>query len=124
MSLSVYTMFNNVAADMLTDMAERFPGNKEMAACVVFHKMASKANVRLPYERFLEYAITPYGDRLIAHDDAFFMDTSYDDIAGERGSRFIEALKRLWSEMSEDDRKSVHDYLDLLMSIHGKISGA
>lgn len=118
----MYKMFNNVASDMLSDIADRFPRNKEMAACVAFHKMASVANVRLPYERFLEYAIIPYGDRLKAHDDAFFMETTYDDAAGDSGARFIDALKGLWAEMTEDDRQSVHQYLDLLLSIHCKIS--
>jgi hypothetical protein len=122
MSQSVYTVFNNIAHDMLTDMSDRFPGNQELAACLAFHNMACKANIRLPYEKFVEYAVVPYGDRLLAHDDAFFMEQSYEKVTGERGSGFVEALKNLWKHMAEDDRQSVHDYLDLLLSVHGKLS--
>lgn len=122
MAQSVYTVFNNIVSDMLTDMSDRFPGNQELSACLTFHKMACKANIRLPYEKFLEYAVIPYGDRLLAHDDAFFMEQSYENVAGESGSGFVEALKRLWQHMSGEDHQSVHDYLDLLLSVHGKLS--
>lgn len=125
MAQSVYTVFNNIVSDMLTDMSERFPGNKELAACLTFHKMACKANIRLPYEKFVEYAVVPYGDRLLAHDDAFFMEQRYDHLTtGEEGSGFVEALKRLWKHMSAEDRQSVHDYLDLVLSVHGKLAVA
>lgn len=119
---SVYTVFNNVVTDMLTDMSERFPQSRELSACATFHGMASKANVKLPYDKFVEYAILPYGDRLVAHDDAFFMDQGYEDVAGSEGSGFVSALKGLWKHMSPDDKKCVHDYLDLMLSVHDNIS--
>lgn len=122
MAQSVYTVFNNIVADMLTDMSERFPGNRELAACLAFHRMACKANIRLPYEKFVEFAVVPYGDRLFAHDDAFFMEEQYEHLAGEEGSGFVDALKRLWSHMSPEDRQSVHDYLDLVLAVHGKLA--
>ena len=124
MAQSVYTVFNNIVSDMLSDMSERFPGNKELAACLTFHGMACKANIRLPYDKFVEFAVVPYGDRLLAHDDAFFMEQRYDHVTGEEGSGFVEALKKLWKHMSAEDRQSVHDYLDLLLSVHGKLSVA
>lgn len=120
---SVYTVFNNIVSDMLSDMSERFPGNKELAASLAFHRMACKANVRMPYEKFVEYAVVPYGDRLMAHDDAFFMEANYDNVTGAEGSGFVDALKKLWKHMSDDDRKGVHDYLDLVLSVHSKLSG-
>lgn len=124
MAQSVYTVFNNIVTDMLSDMSDRFPGNRELAACLTFHRMACKANIRLPYEKFVEYAVLPYGDRLLAHDDAFFMEERYDHVTGEEGSGFVEALKKLWTRMSAEDRQCVHDYLDLVLSVHARLSGA
>ena len=123
MTKSAYTVFNSVVSDMLGDMAERFPANKQLASSLAFHQMACKANIRIPYERFVEYAVKPYGDRLLAHDDSFFMEQSFGEF-GEEGTGFIEALKRLWAQMTPEDRQSVHDYLDLLLSVHGRLSGA
>ncbi|AUF82737.1 hypothetical protein TetV_655 [Tetraselmis virus 1] len=118
---SLYTAFNNVVVDMLSDMIRRFPGNKELSACLTFHNMASKANIRLPYQKFVEYAIMPYGEKLFAHDDAFFYEKSYDEFTDE-GAGLVEAMKHLWSYMTEEDKQCVHDYLDLLLSVHLKIS--
>eukprot|EP00873_Tetraselmis_striata_P043764 jgi/Tetstr1/464028/TSEL_008833.t1 len=115
-------VFNSIVDDMLSDMSNRFPGNKELAACLTFHRMGAKANVRLPYEKFVEYAVIPYGDRLLAHDDAFFMEKSYDDLQSGHRSGFVEELKRLWTHMSEEDRRSVHEYLDLALAVHSKLS--
>jgi hypothetical protein len=120
---SLYTAFNNVVSDFLADMAARFPGNAQLAACLAFHGMACKASVRMPYEKFVEFAVVPYGDRLFAHDDAFFVDKSYDEVAGD-GAGFVDAMKKLWGYMAEEDKQSVYGYLDLLLAIHGKLSGA
>lgn len=119
---SLYTAFNNVVTDMVTEMSSRFPGNKELSACLTFHNMAAKANIRLPYEKFVEYAVVPYGQKLIDHDDAFFYEKSYDNLSKE-GAGLVGAMKALWSWMSPEEKKAVHDYLDLLLSVHFKISG-
>nr|WRJ69847.1 hypothetical protein TetV2_00402 [Oceanusvirus sp.] len=119
---SLYTAFNNVVADLLSDMTQRFPGNQELSACLTFHNMACKANIRLPYEKFVEFGVVPFGEKLFAHDDAFFMDKSYDDLS-ESGAGLVHAMKSLWTYMNAEDREAVHDYLDLLLSVHQKISG-
>ena len=108
---------------MLTDLTAKFVGNRELAACAAFHRMACKANIKLPYEKFVEYAVTPYGDKLVSHDDAFFMDHDY-NISGEEGTGVVSALKKLWTHMSVDERQRVHDYLDLLLAVHDSLKGA
>jgi hypothetical protein len=119
---SLFTAFNNVVADLLSDMTRRFPSNKELSACLTFHNMACKANIRIPYDKFVECAVNPYGEKLFAHDEAFFMDKSYD--LSETGAGLVDAMKSLWSFMSTEDKQCVHDYLDLLMSVHRKISSS
>lgn len=120
---SPYTIFNNVVSDMLSDLTARFIDNRELSACEVFHKMACKANVKMPYESFVEFAVVPFGDRLVLHDDAFFMEKEY-GTGGDGGSGLVDALKKLWKHMSGDDKQRVHDYLDLLLSVHGTIAAA
>lgn len=116
----MYTVFNNVVNEMLTDMTERFPSNKQLAACQTFHGMALKMNHKMPYEKFVEYAVIPYGDKLFEHNDTFFMDQHYN--LDPESTGFVDALKQLWKDMNEQDRTSVHNYLDLLLSIHQRIS--
>ena len=120
---SPYTIFNNVVSDMLSDLTARFSGNNELAACQMYHRMACKANIKLPYEKFVELAVVPFGDRLVSHDDSFFMEKQY-NVVDEEGCGIVDALKRLWRHMSDEDKQRVHDYLDLLLSVHAGLARA
>jgi hypothetical protein len=120
---SPYTIFNNVVSDMLSDLTARFSGSKELSACQMYHKMACKANIKLPYEKFVELAVVPYGDRLVSHDDSFFVEKQY-NVADEEGCGIVDALKKLWKHMTAEDRQRVHDYLDLLLGVHAGLARA
>ena len=120
--MSAYTVFNNVVQDFVEAMLEKFPGSKELAACGVFHKMSVCMDTKMAYQKFREYVLTPYEKPLRDHDDSFFLDQSYAEMSEKDGMIIISALKHLWREMSDEDKKCVYGYIDLILEIHERIS--
>jgi hypothetical protein len=118
-----YTAFNGLVSEMLTDVTARFPDSAELKTCEMLHTVASRVDASSPHDHFERHAIRPYGEELASHDEAFFMRHDFDELP-ENGAGILQALKGLWARMGEADRRGVHDYIDMLLSVHAKIEEA
>jgi hypothetical protein len=64
-------------------------------------------------ELFDSWVVVPYGERLLAHDDQFFLFTDYSDDLGvgqdsiDESFICIRELKVYWATMSEGSRQAV-----------------
>lgn len=126
MSEASFSVFNNVVTDLVSSLMARFPDNAELASVLACHRMAALGNEKTPYRLFLEHVIRPHGDRLRAHDSEFFVERDYSDKESgfPGGASIVAAMKRLWGDMTYDDKQGVYAYIDLLTSVHDNIASA
>jgi hypothetical protein len=81
------------------------------------------ASPKLLHEGFKERVAVPFGDRIVAKDEAFFLEANYADVAGDMqdAERVINKVKGIYRCLSEDDRAVVWKYMRVLVLLSRKM---
>ena len=114
--------FNKTFKEFMTDLIRSFPDDPDLK----MYKMAITATILMNEGMvmgvFKEKVIDPYSDKILAKDNAFFMENNYNELQGEfsEASAIIQKLKGYWSGMSTEDREIVWRYFIVLVRLGQK----
>ena len=116
-----FRAFNAATEDFLKDLRLAFPKNKELRTLQAAHEMAQGSSLRLPLETFARVVVAPYGDRLRAKDEGFFLAHDYREDCREGGAAaedVVATVKGLWGTMTPGHRDAALAHIDRLLSVH------
>lgn len=113
------TAFNNAISDFLEDISTAYPDIPVFALLRTLHGVAASKNDRLPMERFGKHVMAIYGEKLRNKDFTFFLTESYESVPVE--SDVVDHIKRLWSNMTEQNQECVKQHLQLLVEIYDRV---
>lgn len=120
-SAVMYCAFNNAVRDLLDDIVSSYPEEKNITAVKQYYELCAGMNVRMPYEMVSARVLEPYGGRIRARDERFFLEKELDDSGMPDGADILRSLKLLWSRLAEEDRQCMFDHFDCILSIHDSI---
>jgi len=114
--------FNKTFKEFTNDLVQSFPNDPDFKMYKIAVSAAMIMNENLVIGVFKEKVIDLYSDKILAKDDAFFMDNSYNELQGEfsEASAIIQKLKGYWSGMSTEDRDVVWRYFVVLVKLGQK----
>lgn len=112
--MKVAQAFKLKAGELVTKLQERFPGRLVVAGIAL-----AQASDQFVLDQYIANVHVPYGDRIRARDEQFFM--TVDPV--EDPMNMTSLLRGLWSEMSEEDRSVVWRYLDIFEKLADRASG-
>jgi hypothetical protein len=118
----MYQMFQNKLQDFLDDLRPALGTLPEYNLLTTSMKFISPEK---NYAFFNTFVAVPYGARLIAKDEGFFLDSSFAPGSGKSDSiNLIVMVKEAWSSLSAQDRDAIWAHLSVLMLIRDRIQAA
>lgn len=118
---SIYvTAFNNATADFLEDISTAYPSVAVFGLLKALHGAASAKDENIPIDRFKTHVMEKYGDSLRNQDFSFFLGETYEEVPVEND--VVAHIKKLWIDMSADNRDCVKEHLKLLVGIFDKVA--
>lgn len=115
--------FNDTFKEFGNDIMNVFPDDDEFR----MYNVAIQASVMIHGDAIIDVfypmVVVPFGDKIIAKDESFFINHDYDDIqqAHEDAGSIIQKIKNYWSVMSDSDRETVWKYFKVLVLLARKI---
>lgn len=123
----MYQMFQNKLQDFLDDLRPALGTLPEYNLLTTSMKFISPEK---NYVFFNTYVAVPYGTRLVAKDEGFFLDSSFAPGVVHTGKtdrdsiNLIVMVKEAWSSLSTQDRDAIWAHLAVLMLIRERIQAA
>jgi len=114
--------FNQTFKELINDLIRSFPNDADFKMYKMAISTAIIMNEGLVIGIFKEKVMDLYSDKILAKDDAFFMENNYSELQGEfsEASAIIHKLKGYWSGMSQEDRDIVWRYFVVLVKLGQK----
>lgn len=107
--------FNTTMKLALRMARTRLPAlEQQLTFMLMGYKMMKTVNKRWPYRYFSESIAGPYGARMRARDEPFFMEPGLFTVPGYE--KICDELRAGWRELSDEDKSLVWDACDVLLS--------
>lgn len=118
------SQFNDTFVEFVDDLIVAFPQDNSFRMyklAVQGTMLASKTTV---HKIFRERVCNIYGERILARDEQFFLNNSYNDMKQEfsQADQLITKLKDCWSSLNTEQREVVWKYLRVLVLLDRKIA--
>ncbi len=115
----LYKMFQNKIVDFLEDLR---PALSSLPEYKLLRKSMDIMSPETNYALFDLYVAVPYGTRLIARDEDFFLDKSFAPGPGSSDSlNLILMIKEAWSSLTTYDRDAIWAHLAIILKIRDRI---
>jgi len=122
--MSLAVAFNNQLNKFLDELCQTYPEDKDFPYYCRLTNQLMKLNVKKPAEIFAYY-VREHVSEIYNRNSDFFLnnsDTIVKNNATDKDSqteafRLISNLSKYWSEMTEDNRKVIWDYLIILTKL-------
>ena len=128
MSLNFLKLFNDKFMDMVKDLAAVFPQDKDLKAGAPALRLFLLTDDRAIQKIFHQTVIDLYRDKIVSRDETFFLSQTYDHLAepsaAEATADIVSKLKGCWANLTAENRESIWKYLNLLIVLDDKITGA
>jgi hypothetical protein len=111
-----YTQFNS----FLKELSNQYPEDTDFNVFIETLNMAKFANPMLVVNSIKAEIVDSYMDKIINRDQSFFMNFDYKN--KEIDLNIVDKLKGYISTMSEESKKIVWDYINLISKLVIKIS--
>jgi hypothetical protein len=122
--MSSYVVFNRSVLALIKEVGAVARGSaSHLAAMEDFYRMAMKTNARLPFNKFLECVMAPYGERLRRHDDAFFLEEVDVSPGGAAVGDIVAVLRGAWRGMDAGGRARVLAGIDRVLEAADRVVG-
>lgn len=111
--------FNQTFKEFVNELTECFPDDSDFKMYKLAITAAMMMNPTLVIGVFKEKVIDLYADKILAKDDAFFMENTYSDLQGEysEAAAIIDKLKGYWRSMSADNKAAIWRYFTVLVKL-------
>lgn len=112
--------FFNQFSDFLNQLIVVFPDDSDFPTYKTGLHLLQKTNPKLVPEQVILH-VTPFEKTLRARDERFFLDYTFDEYAKDDAlGMIIMKMKGLWSTLSDNNKKCVWDYTNLLLDLAKK----
>ena len=122
--MSIPTAFNNQLDKFLEQLIQTYPEDKDFTYYKRLIDNLKKFNIRKPIEYFAS-TIQKHTKQIMERNSDFFLN-NFGQIVNEEGAdkdtqneafRLFNNLKKYWLEMSDDNKKVIWDYLNVLTKL-------
>ena len=111
--VNIAHMFKRKASELVSKLQARFPGRLMFASVAL-----TQADEQYMLDEYITRVHHPYGDRIKARDEQFFLTTDgIDDPLN-----VTTMLRGLWGDMTSADRDVVWRYLDIFERLASKVT--
>lgn len=111
-------LFNKNADEFMTTLKHRYPEEEEFR---FFHDSlghVARHTPREPIDKFYGIVAVPYGARLLAREETFFLQADFsEDLGGKTWDDIIMKLRLYWRDMSAESRGVIWDYLSVFVRL-------
>lgn len=116
--------FNSTMVELVDDLIRTFPTDGDFRMYKIAIQGALIADKTLVHGVFREKVCSRYGEKILARDESFFLNNSYDEMKSEfsQAEQLINKLKSCWSALTPDQRDVVWKYMRLLVLLDRKIA--
>lgn len=115
--------FNRTFQEFIADLLKVYPDDTDLRMYqMAIHGMLLTAEETLQ-SGFYEHVTRPYGDRIVARDESFFLNNDYADEThgGTNEVELVNKLKTMYATMADADKDAVCKYMRLLVLLSRKI---
>lgn len=122
--------FNKTFGEFVKDLVSSFPDESEFRLVNMVLSSLRVVAPKVLHKNFHKNVVVPFGEKILAHDEGFFMETDYSkQIVGdveslEEAERIITKVKQKYREMTESDRLIVWKYIRVLVILSMKINAS
>ena len=114
-AINPYTLFNNKLTDFLDDLRPILGHLPEYTVLSSSVQFLSKFQEEQNCVMFDRYVAVPYGEQVMARDEAFLLGEQYGAGAG-----IVSMLKSVWTSLPDQDKASVWAHMHVLMVLAGR----
>lgn len=124
--MSYQEKFNQTFSEFVEDIIRVFPSDPDFRMYQVAIQTALMMDETLVRTVFHEKVVVPYGDKILARDDSFFLSHTYDEVTSEHNNAtdLINKVKDYYGQMKEEDQETVWKYFRILVLLDRKITSA
>lgn len=116
-----FTLFNNKLIDFVDDLQGVIGHLPEYAVMSSSARFLAQFKLRQNQELFDRLVATPYGASILARDEHFLLEETFDDIGGGGSSAGVVSLiKSVWKSLTDADRESIWAHMHVLIVLNGR----
>lgn len=108
---NVFQVFNNKLIDFVDDLKGAIGHLPEYSLISSSATFLAKFQERQNYAMFDRYIAQPYGESILARDEAFLLTQNYSNSNGG----IVDLIKGVWKDLPAGDRESVWAHLHVLL---------
>ena len=109
-----HVLFNNKLMDFLEDLSSVIGHVPEYKVLTASAKFLSGFQKTQNQELFDRYVVEPYGEFILARDEAFLLEEGFGDASGN----VVTLLKSVWTTISSADKDSIWSHFHVLMMLN------
>jgi len=116
--------FNRTFKEFVDDLITVFPNDTQFRMVKLTIGAMLMASPNMLYEGYRDRVALPYGEKILAHDEGFFMDANFNEQTTdiEDAGKVIDRIKQMYRTMNETNRAVVWKYMRVLTLLSNKIS--
>lgn len=120
--MSITKAFNKIFISLIDDCILVFPNDMELKKYKKGARILDQFNPKKPYAVFKTYS-TPFREYIDTKNEQFFLKNDYSNIkeVDDDVTNFINKIKKLWSELTEDNKEKIWKYLQTLCTLTDKL---
>jgi hypothetical protein len=116
--------FNQTFQEFLADFSKTFPNDTQLSMYQLGLRGVFLADPNIVQTVFHDSVCVPYADKILAKDEAFFLENSYSEIQANVSNALdvIDKVKSYWSQLDTTNKDVVWKYLKVLVHLDRKIA--
>ena len=120
--MSIPKAFNKIFISLIDDCILVFPEDNDLKNYKKGAKILDQFNPKKPSIIFKTYS-EPYRTHIENRDEAFFLNNDYStiDAVDDDVTNFINKIKILWNDLSDDNKEKIWKYLQTLCALTDRI---
>jgi len=111
--------FNKTFVEFVDDLSAAQPDSLELRMYAVALRGLMLASPDAALRTFYTEVTTPYAERILARDEAFFLERDYADTAAD--AELVGKIKEVYAGMGAADRDVVCKYMRMLVLLSRKV---
>lgn len=117
-----YVLFNLKFDEFLADLVATYPEETDIQAMRNMLEWTIKfMGPKIPQEMFNNCVVIPYGDKIMAKNESFFLEEyQHDNRQQYVDINIVNKLKTNWRKLTVENKDAVWKYLHVLMLINKK----
>ena len=122
--MTPYNNFNKGLLDFIRDLAKSFPQVDGFRTAYASTNLMAMLNPTMIQGIFHKHC-QPFVDRIIGHDDAFFLEKDYaTEMAGTGESiEIVSIIKNIWGTLDQSYKDTIWRHMEVLVALSFTITG-